>query len=346
MADITLINLNMLFMRYGEEIERELHVPLGPLYLTRALEDAGFDVDFRDYQCVDSDEPFEMATFLDFIGNPEPAAVIGVSCMANLLPFTILALKALRKRYPDRTLVLGGVGSKSVEEKLLARFPWIDVICRGEGELTGPELLRALQSNRNLASVDGISFRTNNNPITHTPNRKRITDLDAIPLPAFHKVELSRYAGYGMMSSRGCPYPCTFCSVAPVWNLESYSRSPGNIVGEMQYLHEQANVSLFLFQDEFFISGKRQVMEFCRELEQRRLKIKWKAFGRVNLVDGEMMQAMSDCGCVELRFGIESGSDRVLKTIKKGFTTAEVLEIVPKAIKFFPRVDAFYTTAC
>ena len=342
MPDITLINLNMLFMRYGEEIERELHVPLGPLYLTRALEDAGFDVDFRDYQCVDSDEPFEMATFLNFVGNPEPAAVIGVSCMANLLPFTILALQALRERYPDRTLVLGGVGSKSVEEKLLARFPWIDIICRGEGEITGPDLLSALQSNRDLATVDGISFCDHNGTITHTPNRKRITDLDAIPFPAFHKIELSRYAGYGMMSSRGCPYPCTFCSVAPVWNLESYSRSPHNIVEEMQYLHDQANVQLFLFQDEFFISGKRQVMEFCRELEQRKLKLKWKAFGRVNLVDEEMMQAMSDGGCVELRFGIESGSDRVLKAIKKGFTAAEVLELVPKAIKFFPRVDAFY----
>ena len=342
MPDITLINLNMLFMRYGEEIERELHVPLGPLYLTRALENAGFNVDFRDYQCVDSDEPFEMTTFLDFVGNPEPASVIGVSCMANLLPFTILALQALRERYPDRTLVLGGVGSKSVEEKLLTRFPWLDVICRGEGEITGPELLRAFQSNHDLATVDGISFRSRNGTITHTPNRKRITDLNVIPFPAFHKVELSRYAGYGMMSSRGCPYPCTFCSVAPVWNLESYSRSPWNIAEEMQYLHEQANVQLFLFQDEFFVSGKRQVMEFCRELEQRRLKIKWKAFGRVNLVDEEMMQAMSDCGCVELRFGIESGSDRVLKAIKKGFTAAEVLELVPKAIKFFPRVDAFY----
>src|SRR5210317_1776812 len=94
MADITLVNLNMLFMRYGEEIERELHVPLGPLYLTRALEDAGFKVDFRDYQCVDSDEPFEMDVFLDFLRDPAP--VIGLSCMANLLPFTILAMRALR----------------------------------------------------------------------------------------------------------------------------------------------------------------------------------------------------------------------------------------------------------
>ena len=147
MNDITLINLNMLFMRYGEEIERERHVPLGPLYLSRALENAGFEVDFRDYQMSDADDPFSMETFLQFIGEPESAPVIGVSCMANLLPFTVLALEQLRNKYPDRILVLGGVGSKSVEEKLLQRFPWIDVICRGEAELTGSELLRTLKAN-------------------------------------------------------------------------------------------------------------------------------------------------------------------------------------------------------
>ncbi len=338
-ADITLINLNMLFMRYGEEVERELHVPLGPLYLTRALEDAGLSVDFRDYQCVDSDEPFEMSVFLDFLRDPAP--VIGLSCMANLLPFTILAMRALKQAYPDRTLVLGGVGSKAVEEQILARFPWIDVLCRGEGERTAIELLQAIRQGGDLGAVDGISYRSNGS-IHHTPDRARITDLDAIPFPAFDKVDLKRYAGYGMMTSRGCPYLCTFCSVAPVWNLESYSRGPNNIVDEMEFLHREADVDLFLFQDEFFVSGKTQVMEFCRELSSRGIDVQWKAFGRVNLVDEEMMRAMAECGCVELRFGIESGSDRVLQAIKKGFTAAETLEVVPRAVEIFPRVDAFF----
>jgi radical SAM superfamily enzyme YgiQ (UPF0313 family) len=338
-ADLTLVNLNMLFMRYGEEVERELHVPLGPLYLTRALEDAGFTVDFRDYQCVDSDTPFDMDVFLDFLRNPAP--VIGLSCMANLLPFTLLAFRALREAYPDRKLVLGGVGSKAVEEKILNRFPWIDVICRSEAEHTGPKLLRVLRDGGDLASVDGISFLAGDR-VVHTPDRKRITDLDSIPFPAFEKVELTKYAGYGMMTSRGCPYPCTFCSVAPVWNLESYSRGAKNIVDEMAFLHREAGVELYLFQDEFFVSGRHQVMEFCRELRRQELDVKWKAFGRVNLVDDDMMRAMADSGCVELRFGIESGSDRVLARIKKGFKAAEALEVVPRAVQIFPRTDVFY----
>ncbi len=338
-ADITLVNLNMLFMRYGEEIERELHVPLGPLYLTRAMEDAGYSVDFRDYQCVPSDEPFEMEVFLDFLRDPAP--VIGLSCMANLLPFTILAVRAIRERWPDRRIVLGGVGTKAVEEKILTRFPWIDIICRGEAEETGPDLLGVLGRGGDLGQVAGISYRTNG-AVHHTPDRPRLTQLDAIPFPAFEKVDLARYAGYGMMTSRGCPYPCTFCSVAPVWNHESYSRSAESIVDEMEHLHRRAGVGLFLFQDEFFVSGKRQVMTFCRELVRRGLDVKWKAFGRINLVDDEMMRAMADTGCVELRFGIESGSDRVLREIKKGFTAAETIDIVGRAVGVFPRVDCFF----
>jgi radical SAM superfamily enzyme YgiQ (UPF0313 family) len=337
-ADLTLINLNMLFMRYGEQIERERHVPLGCLYLCTALEQAGFTVDFRDYQLCDSTDPFDLESFLAFAADPAP--VIGLSCMANLLPFTILAAKALKERYPDRKLVLGGVGSKAVEDKLLRRFPWLDVIARGEGEETGPELMRALDGG-DLATVRGVSYPTNGS-IAHNPDRPRIRQLDRIGFPAFQKVDLSRYQGYGMMTSRGCPYPCTFCSVVPVWNYESYSRSPENIVEEMARLHREAGVDLFLFQDEFFVSGKRQVLAFCRALERSGLDVEWKAFGRVNLTDVEMMRAMADAGCLELRFGIESGSDRVLKLIKKGFTAAETLDLIPKAVGIFPRVDAFY----
>jgi radical SAM superfamily enzyme YgiQ (UPF0313 family) len=347
-ADITLVNLNMLFIRYGEQVERELHVPLGCLYLTRALEQAGFDVDFRDYQTSKADDPFDMEEFLSFLAEPpaasqaEPAPVIGLSCMANLLPFTMLAIRAIRRRWPDRRVILGGVGSKSVEDLILRRFPWVEIICRGEGEITAPHLLRTLKDGGDLAGVRGISYRGPDGTVHHNPDRPRITDLDAIGFPAWEKIDLPIYAGYGMMTSRGCPYPCTFCSVAPVWNLESYSRSAENIVAEMVELHRRAGVEMFLFQDEFFVSGKRQVMDFCRRLTESGLDVRWKAFGRVNLIDEDMMRAMADCGCVELRFGIESGSDRVLEIIRKGFSAADVLDLLPRAIPLFPRVDAFY----
>ncbi|OIP31639.1 hypothetical protein AUK22_00855 [bacterium CG2_30_54_10] len=339
-ADLTLLNMNLLYVRYLEAIDRELHVPLGCLYLTKAIEDAGFTVDFRDYQLNDFAEPFTVGNIVDFLH--DPAKVIGFSVMANLLPFALKAMKAVKERYPDRFIVLGGVGAKAVEEKIMSRFPWVDCIAVGEGERTGPELIRTLKAGGDLREVPGLVVRDRSGGLTRTPERARIRDLDSIPFPAFHKIDLSRYQGYGLMSTRGCPYPCTFCSVAPIWNHDSTFRSVENIIAEMKILHEKAGVRMFLFQDEFFVCNKQKIMAFCQKLRQTGLSILWKAFGRVDLTDIEMMEAMADAGCVELRFGIESGSDRLLKEIKKGFSAEQAISRVTEAVKIFPRVDAFY----
>ncbi len=339
-ADFTLVNMNLLYVRYMDAVDKELHVPLGCLYLCRALENAGFSVDFRDYQLNSYDDPFLIRNILSFMDDPAP--FVGFSCMANLLPFALLAMKEFKALHPDKFLILGGVGPKCVEEKIMERFPWVDCICVGEAEITGPEMLGVLKAGGDLASVPGLVIRSRDGGILRTPPRPRIKDLDSVPFPAFHKVDLKKYRGYGVMSSRGCPYPCTFCSVAPVWDHESTYRSVTNIVEEMKLLHEEGGVEMFLFQDEFFVCNKPKVMSFCRELEKAGLRVLWKAFGRVDLTDREMMEAMSKTGCVELRFGIETGSDRMLTRVKKGFTAEAAIARVSEGIKLFPRVDAFY----
>jgi radical SAM superfamily enzyme YgiQ (UPF0313 family) len=261
--------------------------------------------------------------------------------MANLLPFTILALRDFKERYPEKTVILGGVGPAAVEEKVLERFPWIDIVVKGEAERTFPELLEALAGGKRPEGIPGVFYRENGH-IVRNRDRDRITDLDSIPLPAFDRVDLSKYAGYGLVTSRGCPYLCTFCGVAPIWGHTAYHRGNESILEEMRLLRDRAGVELFLFQDEFFVSGKERVMSFCRALEKSGMGVKWKAFGRVNLTDVEMMEAMASSGCVELRFGIESASERILDLTKKAFSVERVLEVLPEAIAIFPRVDAFY----
>jgi len=339
MADITILNLNMLYVRYFDTVERELHLPLGPLYVTSALEDAGFEVDFRDYQRHEADELFAAEEIVKFLKDPAP--VVALSCMANLLPFTLLAMRELRSAYPDRTLVLAGVGPKSVETQILERFPWVDIIVRGESETTAPLLLAALRDGAPLEAVPGISFREGG-LVRHTERPERITDLDAITQPAYHHIDLSKYSGYGVITSRGCPYPCTFCSVAPVWDHRSFYRSVDSVLADMRHLHDTAGAKLFLFQDEFFVSGKSRVMRFCDALARSGLRIHWKAFGRINLTDEEMMRAMEETGCVEIRFGVESGSDRVLAATKKGFAAEQTVDVVRTACDIFRRVDLFY----
>ncbi len=339
-ADITLVNLNMLVVRYVDSIERETHVPLGPLYLTSALEHAGFRVDFRDYQLCELAEPFTPASLADFCADPAP--VLGLSCMANLLPFTILAAEEIKRRNPGTTIVLGGVGPFSVEEKILARFPWIDVVAHGESEISAVALMRALTRGHDLTSVPGVAFRRDG-AVVRTPPAERIEDLDAIEPPAYGKIDFSRYAGHNVITSRGCPYACTFCSVAPIWGRKPHMRSPEHIVEEMVRLHHDFGVELFLCQDEIFVSSKDKVLGFCEALGRAKLrKVMWKAFARVNLTDTATMKAMARAGCVEIRYGVESGSDRILERIRKGFTIDQAAAVVAEATTLFPRVDSFF----
>ncbi len=339
MADITILNLNMLYVRYYDTVERERHIPLGPLYVTAALEEAGYSVDFRDYQMHEADDLFAPEEIVRFLEDPAP--IVGFSCMANLLPFTLLSMKAFKEAYPDRTLLLAGVGPKAVEELILERFEWVDIIVRGESERLAPQLLGTLRSGESLAKVPGLSYREGGR-VVHTDRPKRITDLDKITPPAYHHIDLEQYTGYGIITSRGCPYPCTFCSVAPIWDLESFHRSPESVVAEMKRLHEEGGADLILFQDEFFLSGPKRVAAFCDALERSGLDLKWKAFGRINLTSDATMDAMERTGCVEIRFGIESGSDKVLKKCRKGFNVDQTIDVVRRACETFRRVDAFY----
>jgi radical SAM superfamily enzyme YgiQ (UPF0313 family) len=339
MADITIVNMNLLYVRHFDYLERELHVPLGPLYLTSALEKAGLTVDFRDYQMNGCDDPFDAEALVSFLDNP--SQIIGISVMTNLLPFTLLALRKVKERYPDSTIVLGGVGPKSIETSIIELFPWIDIVASGEFEPWAPLLVRAIRDRKDLQSVPGIFYRRDGKPAVN-PRGPRVEDVDSLPFPAFHRIDMKKYSGYGIIASRGCPYPCTFCSVAPVWDRRSFSRSPESILSEMRAVHEQAGADLFLFQDEFFVSSKARVLEFCRALRKSGLPVLWKAFGRVDLTDEETMMEMADSGCIEIRYGIESGSQEVLQRTRKGFTAVEAVSVVSKALRHFPRVDTFF----
>jgi radical SAM superfamily enzyme YgiQ (UPF0313 family) len=340
MADITLVNLNMLYIKYLDgNVRRQCHLPLGPLYLMSTLKEHGYDVDFRDYQLLEGDDLFSPEALCDFLEDPAP--IIGLSCMANLIPFVLYAMPHIKERYPDSTILLGGVGTAAIEHQILEITPGLDIISRGEGEINAPLLVKALLNNAPLDDVPGISYRKNG-AIVHNAATPRITDLDALPRPSYQGMDFNKYVGHNIFGSRGCPFPCTFCSIAPIWGLKAYSRSNQNIIDEMSVMHKEHGVEQFLFQDEFFVSSPERMIEFSRLLKKSGMEITYKAFARVDLVDEESLKAMADSGCVEIRFGVESGSDKVLKMTKKGFDSSRALKIVSLAKKYFRSVDAFY----
>ncbi len=345
MADVTLVNLNMLCVRYLDRIEREIHLPLGPLYLASSLESAGYQVDFRDYQLAAHADLFSDQAIADFL--ERPADVLLVSCMANLLPFALLSLRRFRAAHPGVFIAVGGVGPAGVEREVMELCPWIDAVGVGEGERSVPLLVRAVREQRgaerwwDLGGVPGIVWR-DRDAIRANPAMPRIENLDAMARPAYHLVDLSRYSGINVLSSRGCPFDCTFCSVAPIWGRRPFLRSAGDLVDELAWLHEASGSSLFLFQDEYFVSSGGRVRELCQAIEGSGLRIQWKAFGRIDLTDRATMDAMARAGCIEIRYGVESGSDRVLAKVTKGFTAERSLEVLSEAVGVFPAVDAFY----
>lgn len=343
-ADITLVNMNLLYMNVGGNIDYEAHPPLGLLYLTSVLEREGFVVDLVDYQVFPRENPgndlFDLDNVMAYIG--ETAQTVGFSCMANLLPFTLLAAQRFKARHPRKTVLLGGVGPFGVERRILQNFPWIDIIVRGEAEETLPKLLRVLSARAEPGTVPGIFYRSVEGTIIATGRPQRIRTLDSVPLPAYHRIDLANYDAFGIISSRGCPYSCSFCSAAPVWNRDTTFRSHENILEEIRLLHEKYGINQVLFQDEFFYSSEAKILDFCDRLLSSGLPIKWKCYGRVNLVTELAMKRMADSGCIQIRFGVESGSDRVLKRVVKGFKFEDALRAVTRAAAIFESVETFF----
>jgi radical SAM superfamily enzyme YgiQ (UPF0313 family) len=339
MCDITLVNMNLLHIVYRDRVDREAHVPLGLLYLVSALEKHGYDVDLRDYQLLVGENLFNIERTLDFLKGSAP--IVGFSCMANLLPYTLLVVQAFKDRYPEKIVVLGGTGPTAVEQAILRKFDAVDVIVRGEGEHTIIDLMNALSGGQDLRAVPGISFHSNGSVIENR-SRPRISDLDALPWPAYHRLDMAAYQGCGVVTSRGCPYRCTFCSVAPIWGHKAVLRSVHSVVAEMQHLFEMYGITMFLLQDEYFVSDKARMLTFCAELRSIGLPLRWKCFTRINLVDEEMLWAMAEAGCVHVRYGVESGSNAVLRQVAKGFTAGQASEVIAQSARIFPEVDAFF----
>lgn len=342
-ADITLVNVNLLYITTQSQVDQEVFAPLGPLYLIAALERAGYVVDFADQQLLALDhadrDMFDLDDALWWLG--DMADVVGLSCMVNLLPFTILLAQRIKQRHPDKTVLLGGVGPFGVERPILERFPFIDAIGQGEGEATIVEIMNALSDGRPLHTVAGLFARTADGTVVHGGQRRRLVPAE-VPPPAYHHLDMTRYPSVNVMTNRGCPYPCTFCSVAPIWDHRVTSRPTDDVVAELRLLREDYGVRTVLFQDEFFYCGEQRMVSFCDALDAAGLDITWKCFGRANLVTDHAMHRMADTGCDEIRYGIESASDRVLAQVTKNFDFARAMSALDRSLRIFPTVEAFF----
>ncbi|OIN97243.1 hypothetical protein AUJ66_03985 [Candidatus Desantisbacteria bacterium CG1_02_38_46] len=222
-----------------------------------------------------------------------------------------------------------------------------DIIVRGEGEITFEEVLNALEKKRPLDNIPGIVHKKDGK-IIHNSDRPFIQNLDILKYPAREIRDLKRYLWSKsvylnvfptvvpmntVLSGRGCPYMCTFCSSKLMWKQIYRKRRVEAVVKEIEYLMENFETRSIYFREDLFTRPREWVLKFCNRVKP--LNIEWMCESRVDTVDKEMLKVMRDAGCVAMWFGIESCSNKTLRLIKKGFT----IEQAKRTIKNCNEVD-------
>lgn len=331
MSDITLVNTV-----FPSEVKVP---PQGILYLTAALERAGFEVDIRDYQLSDYADPWEPAALAEFVARSAP--VIGFSCMSYALPLIIAAARLIKKRDPGKTIVLGGIGPSGAGTALLAFCPEIDVIVDGEGERTIVDLMHSLRAGRDPRSVAGI-MRRDGGTVIATARRPRIASMTELDPPAYQRIDLSRYRLVDSQFGRGCPFKCSFCDIAPYWGRLNTHRPVPHYVDELERLVRVDGARDVFIIDDTFVLSRKMVIEFCSEIMRRDLRFEWGCYARVDLMDAELIARMAEAGCSKVFYGVEAGSDSVLGAIDKETDVATITEIVTRSRRHFQFVTASF----
>lgn len=329
MAEVTIINSAF-------PSERS-YFPVGPLIVASTLELAGYQVDFRDYQIAHRPRFASPDTFAEYMAECS-SPVLGITTFANTLPTVLLGVSLLKDRDPRVKIVLGGPGVSGISRTLLELSP-VDVVVRGEGENVVSRVVEALLSDNDLSDIGGITYRRAGR-IIENPDLPLLKDLDRVPLPTYSKLRLTDYGNkVGIVTSRGCPYHCTFCA-KPIWNHGVSFRTIANVISEIRVLSGLTR-RIHIY-DDSFISSKQRVADFCCSLQDEDFGVEWDCTGRVGLMDDQLMALMARSGCKEIFFGIESGSDQVLERIRKGFTVEEARNVLNQAAKWFTRVHVSF----
>jgi radical SAM superfamily enzyme YgiQ (UPF0313 family) len=272
--------------------------------------------------------------FRDFkLENP---LFVGISSMSGRqIRYALEFAKKVRTSNPSVPIIWGGVHPTLLPEQTIAN-EYVDVIVRGEGESPVVELANALKADMPLNDVKSITFKSHG-MVRHNPDGPLI-DLDSIPLDLpFDLLHMNRYPSLGagrfhIQTSRGCPHPCGFCYNS-IFNKRRWrGKSPKRVLDEIEYILQRfPQVKCIDPIDDNFFVDKRRVAEICRGILKRKLNVTWRANCRFDYVanyDKDFIGLLEKSGCVELDFGAETGSERLLTLIDKEVTPEQMLKAV------------------
>ncbi len=301
-------------------------VPLGLLWFASTLEEAGSEVQVFDFDVAET-------SFAELLASFRPD-VIGLSGTSHSRFDSFGLAKEAKELLPEVCVVYGGCHASFTAENTLEHVPDIDCVVRGEGELTMLEIVEHVaEGNRDFSDVLGASCRKDG-AILHNAARPRIRDLDSLPLPARHLVDWKHYElnmyvknipGGSVMSSRGCPIDCSFCSASAMFTRRVTFRSAEKVLDEVEILLNEYKVEAIKFFDSTFTIKRRHAEAICDEFVKRGLShIPWECEIRVDSVSYELLEKMRDAGCYFVEFGVESASPKVLETMHKQINLEQV----------------------
>lgn len=230
------------------------------------------------------------------------------------------------KRFPEIPIVLGGPHATGSPEAC-ASTEGIYAVVVGEGELTFVDIYDVVKEHGTLDKVSGIWFRSNGS-VKFTGKRPLIKCLDSIPFPARDLLPTHLYYSpptkslsdeqvANIISSRGCPFNCTYCLSDMMWDKKYRHRSPENVINEIENLINAYGVKEFNFNDDLFTANKKRLKHFCELLIKKDLNVKWVCMSRADYIERDILVLMKKAGCGKIAMGLESGSEKVLKIMKK-----------------------------
>ncbi len=268
----------------------------------------------------------------EIIRNEKPR-LVGITAMTSTINSAVRVARRVKESDSAITVALGGAHASVLPEETLRSNPDIDVIVCGEGEETVRDLVEVLEkSPPDLSSVVGITYRSENG-VKSNSSRCPIANLDLMPFPSFHLLPLRRYRlhpPFGrkspvlpVITSRGCPYSCIFCSKS-VFGKKCRRNSAKYVINQIRLLIDKFGVKEIKFYDDVFTLDRKWVIAVCTELEKQGLVIPWTCETRVDLVDSELLSVMKGAGCYMIAYGVESGNQGILDSLGKNITLEQI----------------------
>ncbi|MHA1378084.1 MAG: B12-binding domain-containing radical SAM protein [Candidatus Helarchaeota archaeon] len=314
--------------------------PLGILYIMAYLKKEGYECILIDQHATK--EP--IVHVLRQVRRYDPDIVaFNTLTDINMGKRATYIAKVIKDWNPNLKIVFGNYHASFNHERILRKYPFVDICVRGEGEVTFYELVKSIEKNLDLKDVLGITYKSNGR-IRINPDRPLIEDLDGLPFPDRAACDDIRYlqnyggfnADYGkfttIQSSRGCTYNCSFCCISKLSQRRWRARSIKYVIDELEHLASEGYSNLYWVDDNFTLNPRRAVKLF-RAIQKNKLKFVWICDQRVDQVSNSLLYEMKRAGCKSISFGIESANQRILNYLNKKITPKVALKATKKAKK-------------